>query len=310
MKVNMKDLFDSYIDEGEINMTIRTEDVDMEKIRRDTMNWINEQEGKKTVKSTKNKRRIALVLIAAVVLIFGSISTTAYVRHLNVTTGLNADVPVSSTDGVTDWIAPKAEIVASASADGKAEQLGFRAAYVPEMDLAETDVTESPLSDGIALMDTDAAEHGEKFIAKVGEGDSGRALSDKEVYDGSLFYLHRSGLEGCCCIEIKSIVSVDRTFKIYNDSKVIKESTINGQQAVYMTTDLTEEGETDPNRSTLYRIIVFDETNNAFLNVSSSFGFEEVEKMIDGLEIVHTGIISSADSVDSDGGWLGGYGVG
>ena len=76
-----------------------------------------------------------------------------------------------------------------------------------------------------------------------------------------------------------------------------------------MTADLTQFGEDTPKRSTLYYILVFDDSNNAFINVSSTLGFEEVEKMVDGLEVIHTGILDHSD-YDAEGGLLPGYGVG
>ena len=305
MKVNIKDLLDSCIDEGEIEMTIRTEDVDMEKIRRETMNYIKSQGY--AGNSMRKKRTVAIALIAAAVLLFGSISAGAYIRHIKVNTGLNSDVSYEVADGEETWTEPKAEVVVPALPDGESEQLGFRTGYLPEMDLDNADITETPLLPEYSSSETE----GTKCIAKVGGGDSGRGVSsNKELYENSFAYLHHSTMEGLYCIEVRSMVGVERTFKLNEDCEVVKEDFINGAEAVYVTSDLTQYGETDPNRSTLYRILVSDESNNAFLNVSSTFGFEEIEKIIDDLEIVHTGILHPADSVDPDGGWLSGYGVG
>ena len=308
MKVDIKDLLDSCIDEGEINMTIRTEDVDMEKIRRETMNWIKSQEH--AGNSKRKKRTIAISLIAAAVLLFGSISSAAYIRHIKVNTGLNSGVSGTDTAGTTEssdgldiWTDPSAEVVVPALPDGEDELLGFRTGYLPKLNLDEADITETPLLPEFSSSETE----GTKCVARIGRGDSARAVaSDKELYENSFEYLHHSTVEGLYCIEIRSLAGVERTFKMIEDSEVVKESFINGAEAVYVTSDLTQYGETDPERSTLYRILVSDESNNAFLNVSSTLGFEEIEKIIDDLVIVHTGILHPADSVDPDGGWLTG----
>ena len=309
MKIEIKDLLNSCIDEGEIDMTIRTDDVDMEKIRRETMNWIQSQQNPNY--SKRKKRGIVFALLAAVVLLFGSITTAAYINHMKVTTGLNSDVPVSITDGIENWVAPKVEIEVPAMPEGKAEHLGFRVSYLPKMDLENCDITETSLREYAAVIENDSSEHTTKYIAKVGKGGKGKEISDgNELYKDSFYYLNHSSVDALYCIEVKSITSIGRTFYLYDDCNIEKNSTINDEEAIYLTTDLSKYGETDPERKTLYRIIVFDETNNAFLNVSSTLGFKEIEKIIEGLEIVHTGIVSPADSVASEGGWLSGYGVG
>ena len=254
----------------------------------------------KKIEHEANKRpaRRARYLMAGIAAALAlTTGVVAAVRHMTVRPvapdeGVSYTGPAELADGTVaerEYTYDDAGAVVSAAPAGAAFDVAFRADYLPE-------------TDGVCHNTFDTTLHDYETFYKTGTYDellaqSGVTAEQAEEYDTTLWY---DGADG-------SFFRIDRftgaqlsgtTLVVLGGAVTEREGELCGYEATYLTVE-REIG--------TYRVILlYDAADSCLIAVQGTYGFDELEKIAEGLTLLRTGL----PAVDTFDGTFSVFGVG
>ena len=200
MKTDIRDIFDGYIDDENIDIYADLEDIDMKKVRRMTLDRVENEHKRKASKKIR-----VLLIAAALMVVFGA---TVYAAVSGITYRHNIGEQTYSFEVYTDKGIDElvdctyevgTEVTVAASSD-HSKLYGFKASYLPELG---------------KIIDT----------------------QNNIFENGISYYLINACEKGCYSIAIYSPKRFDTKYVIYGKSAVVKEDMINGMAATFIDSD-------------------------------------------------------------------------
>lgn len=312
MRIEIRDMFEDYIDEDAIDMkNIKADDLDIGRIRRLTMEKISVSENKGRITGLRKPARVALLAAIISVLLIGSVSAAVILSRVRIDTDLGEQT-YSLSDGSEYTYDVGGQFTIEGREDAKNEVMGFRLGYFPEFDMSDADSTITPLRESLGfyiegariIEEKNYASSDDFYWSEDGTDDDFSRIdsyisSPKLDEDLSAAGLTGDYLEGAYdhyivgdenrafSVDIYSFSKNDQQYITENSIEFVKSGELRGMEATYYT---MESFYSDRPR-TEYCLLLADEADGAVITiVGNDGGFEEIEKIAEGIEVVHTGI--------------------
>lgn len=320
MKIDIRDMFENYIDEDGTEMKNIADNLDIERIRSLTMNKINAGNNVKArgFKAMKKSARIALLAAIISVLLVGSVSAAVIISRVRIDTDLG-EKTYAFSDGDEYTYNANGQFTIEGREDAKNEIMGFRLGYFPEFDMSSPDVCSTivPLRDTLGFYIEASRIIDEKNYASINdlqwsedeqEDDFGRIDSytnssklDEDLEEKGLspeylkdaynhFIIGESGR--AYAVDIYSYAKNDQQYVTENNIEFVKNGELCGMETTYYI--MHDENRDEAFRS-IYCLLLCSEEHGACITVVGTGGFEELEKIAEGLEVVHSGVEDTTD---------------
>lgn len=265
MKADVKDMFNEYIDNENIEIYADLEEIDMKKVRKMTLDRVENEHKRKTSKTIRVLLIAAALTVLCCATVYAAVSGINYKHNIGNQTYSCDTYTDKGIYELTDSTYEVGTEVTVASASDCSTLYGFKASHLPS------------------------------FGEKLDTEDTQNNIIEDDVS----IYLINAYKNATYSIAVYSPHKVDTKYVIEGKSAVIKENVINGMAATYIDSDKSE-GSNDYR----FKIIVMkDEKTGALLVVTGNgeAGFDELEKIAAGIEIVKTDVENEYSEINFGG---------